>query len=68
MIVNYCLTCQDVVGKGSEYHEYDGINPDYEGMRIHYGQDWYCGPVVEIDEEDVPSKLLYESILQEIYG
>ncbi len=38
-----CLGCCEDVSIGS-------INENYNGMAIHYGYDWYCGPVVEVQE------------------
>ena len=68
MMINYCLVCEKQVGLGAEYpDDKDGIDPDYEGVRIHYGRDWYCGPVIVIDERNIPEKPMYESITQEIY-
>jgi hypothetical protein len=39
-----CIQCREVVTGNN-------INPNYGGIAIHYGQDWYCGPVVEIAED-----------------
>lgn len=64
-MINYCLACEKQVGPGAEYpDDKDGINPNYEGMRIHFGQDWYCGPVVEFDK--LPTVPLYEVVTQEV--
>jgi hypothetical protein len=45
--MKYCLRCRkDVTG--------DGYNPSYYGMggeAIHYGRDWYCGPVITCEFE-----------------
>lgn len=41
---NICLSCAQIV-------DGNGINPNYHGMRIHYGQDWYCGPVIEVSDD-----------------
>jgi len=38
-----CLGCCEVVEKH--------INENYNGMAIHYGQDWYCGPVVSVADD-----------------
>lgn len=43
MTVRYCLRCRQDVAN-------DGYNPSYNGNAIHYGYDWYCGPVIECDE------------------
>lgn len=52
-MTNICLSCVEVVGEG------EGINPNYNGMRIHYGQDWYCGPVIEVSEQVQESTLKF---------
>lgn len=66
-MVNYCLRCQKQVGPGAEYPDNkDGINPNYEGMRIHFGPDWYCGPVIELNKCNIPVTELYEIVTQEV--
>jgi len=36
----------------------DEINENYNGLAIHYGQDWYCGPVVSVADEVFEATLL----------
>jgi len=45
-----CLQCAEDVTQES-------INPSYNGMAIHYGQDWYCGPVVDVADENAAETL-----------
>lgn len=38
-----CLGCCEIVDKH--------INENHNGIAIHYGQDWYCGPVVSVADD-----------------
>lgn len=57
-----CLQCREII-TGSN------INPNYRGMEIHYGQDWYCGPVVEVSSDTYKNTLQYlNDEYERIYG
>ena len=47
-----CVQCAEIVGP-------TGINDSYNGMKIHHGVDWYCGPVVDVATENADDTLEY---------
>ena len=64
-MINYCLTCKKRVGPGADYpDDKDGINPNYNGIRVHFSPTRICGPVVEFDK--LPTVPLYGVVTHEV--